>query len=115
LKKLTVLAMIILAMAWLFAGCSQQAALDQIMQNPQMKADLMGKMMQDKAIQISMIERNLSDSVWVNAFVNQLSRQTNQRDIILFSLLEQPGAPEMVLAHLSAKPEMKLKMQELSK
>lgn len=115
MKRLVVLAMIILAMAWLFAGCSQQAALDQIMQNPQMKASLMNKMMEDKAIQLSMIENNISDSAWVNAFVTQLSKQTNTRDIILFNLLQQPGASEMVLARLATNPEMKLKMQELSK
>ncbi|NLI15702.1 MAG: hypothetical protein GX409_05380 [candidate division Zixibacteria bacterium] len=115
MKNLTVLAVIILATAWIFAGCNQQAGLDQIMKNPQMKSYLMEKMMEDKAIQISMIEKNISDSAWVNAFVNQLSRQTNQRDIILFDILQQPGVGEMVLTRLAADPAMKLKMKDLSK
>lgn len=115
MKRLTVLAVIILAITSMFAGCSQQAGLEQIMKDPQMKSYLLGKLMEDKAIQVSMIEKNISDTTWVNAFVAQLSKQTNQRDIILFELLQQPGASEMVLARLATNPEMKLKMKELSK
>jgi hypothetical protein len=114
-KRLVVLAMIILAMAWLFAGCSQQAGIDQIMKNPQMKAYLMGKMMEDKAIQIDMIEKNIADTSWVNAFVDRLSKQTSQRDDILQMILRQPGVSEMTLARMATDSALKAKMQELSK
>ena len=115
MKKIAIIVLVVAASLIIVSGCSKQAGLDQIMSNPEMKSYLMTKMMEDQKLKVDMIDNFLTDSTWVNAFVDRLGQQTNARDIVLDKIVRQQGVGEMLLARFANEPTLKEMMKELSK
>jgi hypothetical protein len=107
--------MIVLVAGLAFWGCSKQTGLDQIMQNPQMKTYLMGKMMDDQSVKMEMIDKLLADSAWVSAFVDRLSKQMVIRDAAIAKLIGIEGVKENLLNKMAEDPALLAQMKELAK
>lgn len=114
-KKFFVLLAVLFLLGLLAVSCSKQTAIDQIMRNPQMKSQLMNKMMEDQTVRNSLIETLAQDTAWVSAFTDVISRQTQNRDRTLQKLIQVEGIPEMLMRQWAEDPVLKAKMKEYGK
>ncbi len=110
-RKLKILLPIALLSLTLIS-CSKQTAIDQIMRNPQMKSQLMDKMMDDQTVRNGLMTRLAEDTVWVAAFTDLITRQNQTREIILRKLIAVEGVPEMLMRQWAEDPTLKAKMKE---
>ena len=114
-KKAVVFVILVLAVGAVMTGCDQQKALDQILQNPEMKAYMMTKMMGDAAIKEEITTQLLADTAWVSEIVTKLADQMSNREMMMNTLLSHEGMGEMMLEKMSEDPQLKDKMKEIGK
>jgi non-ribosomal peptide synthetase component E (peptide arylation enzyme) len=115
MKKALVFFALLGVMAVLIIGCDQQKALDQILQNPEMKAYMMTKMMQDTSVKAEITNELLADSAWVAEIVNRMGEQMTDRQMMLNTLLSHEGMGEIMLEKMAEDPALKSKMAEIGK
>ena len=115
MKKTLIFTLIIAAAAAFLSGCDQQKAIDQILENPQMKSYLMGKMMEDEAIKADITNQLMADSVWVNSIVVRLTDQHGNRIMMFEKLLEHEGMGDMMLEKMAEDSALKAKMKDIGK
>ncbi len=115
MKKTLIFTLIIAAIGAFIIGCDQQKAIDQILENPQMKSYLMGKMMEDEAIKADITNQLMADSAWVNSIIVRLTDQQNTRTIMFENLLTHEGMGDMMLEKMAEDPALKTKIKEIAK
>jgi hypothetical protein len=115
LKKTLIITLIIAAITAFLSGCDQQKAIDQILENPQMKSYLMGKMMEDEAIKADITNQLMADTAWVSSIVGQLAEQHNDRILMFEKLLEHEGMGEIMLEKMAEDPALKTKIKDIAK
>jgi len=115
MKKVVVFFIMVLAIGAIFVSCDQQKALDQVLQNPEMKTYMMTKMMQDEAIKTEMTNQLLADTAWVSSIIARLGNQMNYRETMMETLLSHEGMGEILLAKLAEDPQLKERMKEITK
>ncbi len=98
-----------------FISCSKEAAIEQIMRNPQMKSQLMDKMMDDQAVRNGLMARLAEDTAWVSEFTDIIARQNQTREKTLQKLIAIEGVPEMLMRQWADDPALKAKMKEYGK
>lgn len=115
MKKLLAFAAVMLGTAAFFAGCDQQKALDQILSNPETKAYLMSRMMEDEQIKSDMADLLLADTAWVKTMIDRLGEQADNRELMLTELLSHEGMGEIMLEKMAETPDLKTKMKDISR
>jgi hypothetical protein len=115
MKKALVFFALLGAMVILIIGCDQQKALDQILQNPEMKAYMMTKMMQDTSVKAEITNELLADSAWVANLITRMSEQMSDRQMMLNALLSHEGMADIMLEKMAEDPALKAKMGEIGR
>ena len=114
-KKAVVFLVLTLVVGAFFIGCDQQKALDQVLQNPEMKTYMMTKMMEDAAIKDEITNQLLADTAWVNSIVGRLAEQMSNREMMMNTLLAHEGMGMIMLEKMSEDAQLKEKMKEIGR
>ena len=115
MKKILIAFLGVAVIAILLAGCDQQKALDQILENPEMKSYMMTKMMEDENIKAEITNQLLADSVWVASIVDRLSEQLSNRALMFEQLMGHEGMADMMLEKMAEDEALKAKMKEIGR
>jgi hypothetical protein len=115
LKRFLAFVAVLLVAAAFFAGCDRQKALDQILSNPETKAYLMSRMMEDEQIKSDMADQLLADTAWVKTIIDRLGEQAANRDLMLTELLSHDGMGEIMLEKMAENQDLKNKMKEIGR
>ena len=115
MRKILTLLILTLIVAVLFVNCDKRKAIDQILENPEMKSYLMGKMLEDETIKADITNRFFADTIWVSSTMNRLSDQIDNRQIIFEKFLEYEGMSDMMLEKMAEDPELKKKMKAIGR
>jgi len=112
-RKAAILIILMMVFGAIFIGCDQQKALDQILDNPEMKKHLMTKMMSDESIKQEITTQVLEDSAWVSQIVTEYSKTMANRENMMNTLLEYPGMGKIMLSKMAEDEELKKAMKEI--
>lgn len=115
MKQALILIVLVLALGILMSGCDKQKALDQILENPEMKAYMMTTMMQDEAVKEEITNQILADTAWSALIVARFSEQMSNRETMMTKLLEYKGMGQIMLEKMAEDAELKNKMKEIGR
>ena len=115
MKKSAMLFILLLAIGAVLTSCDQQEALDQILQNPEMKAYMMTKMMQDETVKQEITNQILADSAWSGMIVTEYAKQMSNREMMMTRLLEYEGMGLIMLEKMAEDDVLKEKMKEIGR
>ncbi len=113
MRKAAILIILVSIVGAILVGCDQQKALDQILDNPEMKTYLMTQMMTDEGVKAEITTQVLADSAWVAQIVNEYSKTMANREIMMNTLLEFPGMGEIMLSKMAEDDNLKKSMKEI--
>jgi len=113
LKKLMFIGVVIIGSALLFSACDQKKALDQILENPEMKAYMMGKMLEDESIKTDMVNNLLADTTLTKTIIDRMMERLDNREYMFDKLLNHEGMIDLMLQKMVEDDELKKKNHQL--
>jgi hypothetical protein len=105
----------VLAVTAAFFGCSKQRALDQVMEDPDMRSYLLQQMLTDEGTRAEMADSILNDSEITDAYLTGLAENEVSRAGLLEKILVVDSTGEWITGKLAENPDLKAKMRSASR
>jgi PBP1b-binding outer membrane lipoprotein LpoB len=114
-KVKRVIFVVILAITLMLVGCSKQRALDQVMEDSDMRSYLLQQMLADEGTRAEMADSILNDSEITDAFLSGLVENELERTDLLDRILVVDSTGEWITGKLAENPDLKAKMRAASR